>query len=72
MSKDFFCIPPHYQDCVESVLIPHGMVLDRVERLAQDIREDYGDSSPHLLCILKVLCWGRGAAGTWRGGAARA
>ncbi len=53
-SKEVFAIPPHYYDSVESVLIPHGLIVDRVVRLAQDIREDYGDSTPHLLCILKV------------------
>lgn len=54
LAKDLVCIPPQYEDCIESVLIPHGMVVDRVQRLAQDIREDYGESTPHLLCILKV------------------
>jgi hypothetical protein len=24
-----FCIPDHYQDDVESILIPHGLVIDR-------------------------------------------
>lgn len=52
--KELFLIPPHYVDCVESVLIPHGLVIDRVQRLAADIRADYPDSVPHLLCVLKV------------------
>jgi hypoxanthine phosphoribosyltransferase len=54
MSPELFCIPPHYRDSVESVLIPHGLVRDRVMRLASDIRSDYGDAVPHLLCVLKV------------------
>lgn len=54
LGLEYFCIPPHYVDYLESVLIPHGLVLDRVQRLATDIREDYGDSVPHLLCVLKV------------------
>jgi len=27
--------------------------MDRVEKLAQDIREDYGETTVHLLCVLK-------------------
>lgn len=53
-SPEFFSLPAQYRDSVGSVLIPHGLVLDRVTRLAQDIREDYGDATPHMLCVLKV------------------
>ena len=28
-SKDVFCIPGHYQDAVENVLIPHGVIQVR-------------------------------------------
>ncbi len=35
------------------MLLPHGLVLDRVEKLAADIREDYPTSTPHLLVVLK-------------------
>jgi hypothetical protein len=41
------------QDYVSSVLLPHGLVLDRVEKVAADIRGDYPDSTPHLLVVLK-------------------
>ncbi len=41
------------QPFVESVLLPHGMVVDRVEKLASDIRATYPDSTPHLLVVLK-------------------
>ena len=55
----------HMKPYVSSVVLPYGMMLDRVERLAADIRKDYGPSTPHFLCVLKVLtnhgatvwCW---------------
>ncbi len=54
MPMEHFCIPPHYRDCIKHVMIPHGLVLDRVQRMAQDIRADYPDVVPHLICVLKV------------------
>ncbi len=42
------------QPYLASVLIPHGMVVDRVDKLAADIRLDYPRSTPHLLVVLKV------------------
>lgn len=42
------------QDYVQSVLLPAGTMRDRVAKLAADIREDYGTSTPHLICVLKV------------------
>ena len=35
------------------MLLPHGLIVDRVEKLAADIRADYPDSTPHLLVVLK-------------------
>ena len=52
-SCDHFAIPTQYQPYVESVLLPQGMILDRVERLAQDIMHAYPSSTPHLLVVLK-------------------
>lgn len=48
-------LPPPllFQAYLKSVLLPHGLVLDRVEKLAADIREDYPTSTPHLLVVLK-------------------
>ncbi|RDD40187.1 Hypoxanthine-guanine phosphoribosyltransferase [Trichoplax sp. H2] len=50
---DLFCIPPHYNTALESVLIPNGMILDRVARMAKDIINDLDDRSMHVLCMLK-------------------
>lgn len=46
-------IPHHYQEDIASVLIPSGLVHDRVEKLAQNIRNDYQGKTIHLLCVLK-------------------
>jgi hypoxanthine phosphoribosyltransferase len=50
---DKLLVPKHYRVDLDRVLIPRGLVLDRIERLAVDIRESYGDEPIHLLCILK-------------------
>jgi len=50
---DFFCIPRHYQGALECVLVPGGVIKDRIERLAQDIAEDIGNEPIYALCVLK-------------------
>jgi hypoxanthine phosphoribosyltransferase len=47
------CSTPRGQPFLKNVLLPHGMISDRVEKLAQDIIEDYPSSTPHLLVVLK-------------------
>lgn len=51
--KDFYYLPNHYQDSLDSLLITQGTIIDRVEKLAHDIIEDYGGETVHLLCVLK-------------------
>ncbi|KAJ0394835.1 hypothetical protein P43SY_006396 [Pythium insidiosum] len=51
--KSHFLIPHHYKDDLASVLIPTGLIQDRVEKIAQDIRYDYEGKTIHLLCVLK-------------------
>lgn len=51
--KSQFLVPHHYLDSIESVLIPKGLIEDRVEKLAQDIRYAYEGKTVHLLCVLK-------------------
>ncbi len=48
-----FYIPLHYQDTLEHLLIPHGTIVDRVEKLAYDISQDYLGETIHLLVVLK-------------------
>eukprot|EP00158_Paraphelidium_tribonemae_P001467 Partr_v1_DN24428_c0_g1_i1_m66255 putative phosphoribosyltransferase len=56
---DHFALPHHYADDLECVLIPHGLILNRVEKLAQLIVQDYesrNDSTNRglvVVCILK-------------------
>ena len=50
---DFYYTPEHYNDCLTSILIPHGTIIDRVEKLAYDIIRDYDGKTIHLLCVLK-------------------
>ena len=48
-----FSIPKHYEDALASVIIPHGLIIDRIERLARDIHEGFGADSMTILCVLK-------------------
>ena len=53
---NLFCIPNHYEDSVGNVLIPHGMIQDRIEKLARDAFYDMlsnGREPLHALCVLK-------------------
>ena len=51
-----FCLPNHYTDLVDKVLIPAGMVQDRVEKLAGHIFSDImlrEEVNISALCVLK-------------------
>ncbi|KER19099.1 hypothetical protein T265_12010 [Opisthorchis viverrini] len=51
-----FCLPPRYANYVESVLIPNGMLKDRIEKLALDIVTSFENDNARsltLLCVLK-------------------
>ena len=52
-SMDTFCIPKHYEDDLKRVLVPAGLVADRVERLARDIVQDFSEEPIVALCVLK-------------------
>ncbi|XP_058701895.1 hypoxanthine-guanine phosphoribosyltransferase-like isoform X1 [Poecile atricapillus] len=52
-NKNLFCIPKHYEEDLERVFIPHGLILDRTERLARDIMQDMGSHPIVALCVLK-------------------
>jgi hypoxanthine phosphoribosyltransferase len=53
LDLEHFVIPRHYQEHLKSVMVPHGMIVDRVEKLAGDISHDYNGHTIHLLCVLK-------------------
>jgi hypoxanthine phosphoribosyltransferase len=50
-----FLVPAHYADQLSTIIIPRGMIEDRIEKMAWDIYNCYkGDNEPvHLICVLK-------------------
>ncbi|XP_041966970.1 hypoxanthine phosphoribosyltransferase 1, like [Alosa pseudoharengus] len=48
-----FCVPKHYEEDLDRVIIPHGLIMDRTERLARDIIRDMGGHHIVALCVLK-------------------
>ncbi|KAM4605752.1 phosphoribosyltransferase domain-containing protein 1b [Polymixia lowei] len=52
-SLDLFSYPAHYTGDLECVYIPHGLIMDRTERLARNIMDDLGDHAIVVLCVLK-------------------
>ncbi|XP_048448754.1 hypoxanthine-guanine phosphoribosyltransferase-like isoform X2 [Rhincodon typus] len=48
-----FCIPKHYVEDLERVFIPHGLIMDRTERMARDIAKEMGGDHIVVLCVLK-------------------
>ncbi|TMS05386.1 hypoxanthine phosphoribosyltransferase 1, like [Larimichthys crocea] len=50
---DLFCVPRHYENDLDKVIIPHGLIMDRTERLARDIMRDMGGHHIVALCVLK-------------------
>nr|AZL94658.1 hypoxanthine-guanine phosphoribosyltransferase [Nephromyces sp. MMRI]AZL94659.1 hypoxanthine-guanine phosphoribosyltransferase [Nephromyces sp. MMRI]AZL94660.1 hypoxanthine-guanine phosphoribosyltransferase [Nephromyces sp. MMRI]AZL94661.1 hypoxanthine-guanine phosphoribosyltransferase [Nephromyces sp. MMRI]AZL94662.1 hypoxanthine-guanine phosphoribosyltransferase [Nephromyces sp. MMRI] len=52
-SKNQFVLPPHYEGYFQAILLSHGTIIDRIEKLAHDIKETYGDEELNLLCLLK-------------------
>ncbi|XP_057190893.1 phosphoribosyltransferase domain-containing protein 1b [Triplophysa rosa] len=50
---DLFTFPEHYLGDLECVYIPHGIIMDRTERLARNIMDDLGDHDIVVLCVLK-------------------
>ncbi len=53
LDPSHYYIPKHYQDDLKHLLVPHGMIVDRVEKLAYDIAQDYEGHTIHMLCVLK-------------------
>uniref|UniRef100_A0A3Q0SAT6 Phosphoribosyl transferase domain containing 1b n=1 Tax=Amphilophus citrinellus TaxID=61819 RepID=A0A3Q0SAT6_AMPCI len=52
-SLDLFSYPAHYSGDLDCVMIPHGVIMDRTERLARNIMDDLGDHAIVVLCVLK-------------------
>ncbi|XP_061653878.1 phosphoribosyltransferase domain-containing protein 1b isoform X1 [Phyllopteryx taeniolatus] len=52
-SLELFSYPAHYAGDLQCVVVPHGVIMDRTERLAHDIMDDLGDHDIAVLCVLK-------------------
>ncbi|XP_061193859.1 hypoxanthine-guanine phosphoribosyltransferase-like isoform X2 [Saccostrea echinata] len=50
---DAFCVPKNYEEDLSRVIIPGGLIKDRIERLARDIVEDFDEDGFVALCVLK-------------------
>ncbi|KAM9674120.1 LOW QUALITY PROTEIN: phosphoribosyltransferase domain-containing protein 1 [Trichechus inunguis] len=50
---NLFTYPQHYYEDLEYVLIPHGIIVDRIEWLAKDIMKDIGCCDIMVLRVLK-------------------
>ena len=56
-SKDLFCIPAHYYHSISEVLIPYGIIQDRVRKIARNIlktileEEDSAEDSTRNICL---------------------
>ena len=50
---DDYFVPDHYKDTLQSLMITHGSITDRIEKLAYDINQDYQGNTIHLMCVLK-------------------
>jgi len=47
------CVPKHYEEDLEKVMIPWGFIQDRIERLARDIFQSVRDQPLTVICVLK-------------------
>lgn len=45
-----FVIPHCYDEDLSSILIPQGLIVDRVKRLAQEVNEKIGDQVSYESC----------------------
>lgn len=51
---DLFCVPNHCAEDLAKVFIPHGLILDRTEKLARDVMEDMGGHHVVAFCVPKA------------------
>jgi hypothetical protein len=53
MLLDHFLVPKHYEGALDSLMIPYGTIISRIDKLAHDIIKDYDGRTIHMLCVLK-------------------
>jgi hypoxanthine phosphoribosyltransferase len=52
-SIDQLSVPEHYRPYLKDVMIPNGLIRDRLESMAREVHEDYRGKKLHILCVLK-------------------
>ncbi|XP_026190523.1 hypoxanthine-guanine-xanthine phosphoribosyltransferase [Cyclospora cayetanensis] len=52
-TPDDLLVPKQYHKYIEKILIPNGLLMDRIEKMACDIRTTYRNQELHCLCLLK-------------------
>eukprot|EP00056_Hartaetosiga_gracilis_P005487 m.85109 g.85109 ORF g.85109 m.85109 type:complete len:234 (+) comp12183_c1_seq11:47-748(+) len=50
---DEFCVPSHYQKDLERIMLPYGIIKDRIQKLAQHVVDDSPDEPIVGMCVLK-------------------
>nr|2VFA_A Chain A, HYPOXANTHINE-GUANINE-XANTHINE PHOSPHORIBOSYLTRANSFERASE, HYPOXANTHINE-GUANINE PHOSPHORIBOSYLTRANSFERASE [synthetic construct]2VFA_B Chain B, HYPOXANTHINE-GUANINE-XANTHINE PHOSPHORIBOSYLTRANSFERASE, HYPOXANTHINE-GUANINE PHOSPHORIBOSYLTRANSFERASE [synthetic construct] len=50
---DSFMIPAHYKKYLTKVLVPNGVIKNRIEKLARDVMKEMGGHHIVALCVLK-------------------
>jgi hypoxanthine phosphoribosyltransferase len=53
VDKDNFVLPKFYYNYIDKIVLSKGMILDRIEKLAQEITRDYYDKNVYLLVVMK-------------------
>jgi len=48
-----FCVPDHYADDLEAIMVPHGLIINRTEAIAARIVKDHEGGDMVCLCVLK-------------------
>ncbi len=52
-SKSDFIVPASHAEDIESIMIPSGIISNRIEKMAFDIHEDYHNKDLVFLCVLQ-------------------
>ena len=55
-SKDLFCVPKHYLESIASVLIPHGVIQERIKKIARDILKDVLKENEAVIDPTENIC----------------
>ena len=53
LDKHTLVLSKHYQKYIDKIVLSRGMILERIDKLAQDITRDYFDKDVVLLVIMK-------------------